>query len=211
MDYSVLERLLAAHGITVYRLAKDTGISCSSFSDWKSGRSSPKSDKLAAIAAYFGVSVDVLLGNERIISGTPDAYVSAVLSERMVPVIGCIRAGSPIITEQNLEGYEFADLGNSTPDEYFFLRIKGDSMRDIGMVDGSLVLFHKQQYAADGQIVACLVGGESATVKRFSRRGRTIRLMPENPDYSPIELSPVDFETGDARILGMATEIKIKL
>ena len=130
-------------------------------------------------------------------------------AERMVPVIGEIRAGSPIITEQTLMGHEVADIPNA--DDYFYLRVCGDSMKNIGMIDGSLVLFRKQQYAEEGQIVACLVGGESATVKRFHRRGKNIFLMPENPDYSPIQLSTVDFETGEARILGVACEIKIKL
>ena len=110
-----------------------------------------------------------------------------------------------------VKGFELADIGGASPDDYFFLRISGDSMKNIGMVNGSLVLFRKQQYAEEGQVVACLVGGESATVKRFSKRGRRIFLLPENPAYSPIELSPADFETGEARILGVAEEIKIKL
>ena len=62
MDYERLEALLKAHHTTVYRLSKDTGISPSTFSDWKSGRSSPKADKLRRIAEYFGISTDTLLG-----------------------------------------------------------------------------------------------------------------------------------------------------
>jgi repressor LexA len=72
------------------------------------------------------------------------------------------------------------------------------------------VLFHKQQYANNGDIVACLVDGESATVKRFSKQGKRIILSPENEEYSPIILSPEDFEIGRARILGVATEAKTK-
>lgn len=207
MDYSVIERLMAEKGVTAYRVAKDTGIAFSSFSDWKRGRSSPKPDKLALLAGYFGVSVDALLG-----SGGIGQDGGRRVSDNLVPVIGEIRAGSPIITEQTLEGYELADLPDGAdPLDYFFLRIRGDSMKEIGMVEGAVVLFRKQSYADDGQIVACLVGGDMATVKRFSRLGRRILLLPENRDYQPIELSPVDFETGDARILGVATEIKIKL
>ena len=84
-------------------------------------------------------------------------------------------------------------------------------MKNIGMVDGSLVLFRKQQYAEEGDIVACLVGGDSATVKRFRRNKRTVLLIPENEEYSPIRLSTDDFESGEARILGVALEVKIKL
>ena len=84
-------------------------------------------------------------------------------------------------------------------------------MKNIGMVDGSLVLFHKQQYAENGDVVACLVGGDSATVKRFRRDRKTILLVPENDEYEPIRLCTEDFETGEARILGVAREVKIKL
>ena len=207
MEYSFLERLMAEKGVTAYRVAKDTGIAFSSFSDWKRGCSSPKADKLSVLADYFGIPVEMLMEQRRERSGS-----GRLVSENLVPLIGEIRAGSPIITEQTLEGYELADLDDGgSPDDFFFLRICGDSMKNIGMVNGSVVLFRKQQYAEDGQIVACLVGGESATVKRFHREGRRILLMPENPDYRPIEISPVDFETGDARILGVATEIKIRL
>ena len=84
-------------------------------------------------------------------------------------------------------------------------------MKNCGMIDGSLVLFRKQQYAEDGEIVACLVGGDSATVKRFRRVNKKMFLCPENDEYKPIPLTPEEFETGEARILGVAVEVKIKL
>ena len=158
MDYQAFERLLAANKTTVYRVAKETGISNSSFSDWKRGRSSPKPDKLQKLADYFGVPVETLMGGERTVRSSRNVG----LAERMVPVIGEIRAGSPIITNETLMGHEVADIPDV--DDYFYLRVRGDSMKDIGMIDGSLVLFHKQ-----------------------------------------------DVETGEARILGVACEIKIKL
>ena len=127
----------------------------------------------------------------------------------MIPIIGEIRAGSPIITNETILGHEFADVDDV--DEYFFLKVCGDSMKNIGMVNGSLVLFRKQQYAENGDIVACLVGGDSATVKRFRRSQKNIYLIPENEDYEPIKLSTDDFESGEARILGVALEVKIKL
>ena len=199
MEYSAFEHLLQIHGTTVYRVAKATGIAPSTFTDWKNGRSVPKADKLLRIAAYFHLSLDELLGADEGRRG----------ARQGLPIIGEIRAGSPIITEETLLGYEYADVDDA--DEYFFLRVCGDSMKDCGIVEGSLVLFHKQQYAENGDIVACLVGGESATVKRFFKQDRRIELRPENDRYAPIVLSPIDFETGEARILGVAREVKIKL
>ena len=202
MDYKTFEELLKINKTTVYRVAKDTGIAASTLSDWKNGRSAPKADKIRILAEYFGVSTDYMLGGSR-------AGLGAPLDSARIPIIGEIRAGSPIITNESVLGYEYADVDDK--DEYFYLRVQGDSMKNIGMIDGSLVLFRKQQYAEDGEIVACLVGGDSATVKRFRRAKRTIYLMPENEEYQPLKLTTDDFESGEARILGVACEIKIKL
>ena len=203
MNYQIFENLLKQHQTSVYRVAKATGISATTFTDWKNGRSAPKADKLKRIADYFQVSLEYMLG-----VGTA-SVPSVGRTEKRIPIIGEIRAGSPIITEETLLGHETADVGDE--EDYFYLKVRGDSMKNIGMVDGSLVLFHKQQYAEEGDIVACLVGGDSATVKRFRRSHKNIFLVPENEEYQPIRLSTDDFETGDARILGVAKEVKIKL
>ena len=198
MEYRIFEQLLQQSGATVYRVAKSTGIPASTFTDWKNGRSVPKTEKLKKIAAFFEVSLEYLTGVE-----------GANTRETQIPIIGEIRAGSPIITNETLLGYEGAEV--ECPEEYFYLKICGDSMKNIGMVNGSLVLFRKQQYAENGDVVACLVGGESATVKRFRRSGRNVYLLPENESYEPIHLTTDDFESGEARILGIAREVKIKL
>lgn len=206
MEYKFFDKLLKDNKTTVYRVSKSTGISASTFTDWKNGRSIPKIDKIKLIADYFGVPLEYMISG----GGAGSGHGSSPAFEgALVPIIGEIRAGAPIITNESILGYERAEVGDT--DEYFYLRVKGDSMKNIGMVEGSLVLFHKQQYAEEGDVVACLVGGECATVKRFSRVKKTVYLVPENEEYQPIKLSTDDFETGEARILGVACEIKIKL
>ena len=210
MDYNIFEDLLKMNKTTVYRVAKDTGIAASTLSDWKSGRSVPKLDKIKLIANYFNVPLEYMLTGERGALLVEDDGVGSLFEKgKRVPIIGEIRAGSPIITNESVQGYEYAEVGDA--EEYFYLRVQGDSMKNIGMVEGALVLFHKQQYAEDGDVVACLVGGDSATVKRFRRSKKNIFLMPENDAYMPIKLTTDDFESGEARILGVACEIKIKL
>lgn len=202
MEYRIFENLLKMNKVSAYRVSKATGISASTFADWKNGRSVPKLDKMKLIAEYFDVPLSLLLGEDE-----PD--LDGGFEGTRIPIIGEIRAGSPIITNETLIGYEYSDVGGA--EDHFYLKICGDSMKDIGMVDGSLVLFHKQQYAEEGDVVACLVGGDSATVKRFSRVKKQIFLLPENEAYEPIKLTTDDFESGEARILGVALEIKIKL
>lgn len=207
MEYQIFEKLLQAHGVSVYQVSKATGISASTFTDWKNGRSCPKADKLARIADFFSVGLDELMGTSEGKRRAEDSY-RQLRANKMVPVIGVIRAGAPIVTDETLLGREFADVNDI--EDYFYLEVCGDSMKNCGIVDGTYVLFHKQQYAENGDIVACLVDGDSATVKRFQKQNHRIILSPENESYSPILLSPEDFEIGRARILGVAIEAKTK-
>lgn len=176
------------------------GLCPSTVGDWKSGKSKSYTKRLPQIAAYFNISVDALLRG-----------VSAVRTgqRRKVPVLGTIKAGVPINAEEQAEGEEYADVDD--PDEYFYLKVEGDSMIGAGITDGSMVLVHKQNYAEDGQIVVCLVDSEYATLKRYRVQNNTVLLMPENPSYQPYILSAADFELGSAAILGVATEVKKKL
>lgn len=214
MSYANYEAILKMKNITSYKVSKATGISPSTFTDWKNRRSAPKADKIKLIADYLNVTMEQLLGDDlsNVLSiASPDAEDFYDRCNKLVPIIGEIRAGSPIITNETILGHETAHIPQGEDfRDYFYLSVCGDSMKDCGMVNGSLVLFRKQQYASNGDIVACLVGGDSATVKRFMKQNRKIFLMPENDDYEPIELSPEDFESGMARILGVAVEMKIK-
>ena len=118
MDYSVFDALLKARGISVYQISKATGISASTFSDWKSGRSTPKADKMARIADFFGVSLDELLGTENGLRNAEASYRNH-RAKKMIPVIGVIRAGTPIVTDETMLGREFADVDDA--EEYFFM------------------------------------------------------------------------------------------
>lgn len=181
------------------------GFCASTVADWKSGKSRSYTKHLPKIAQHFGVTVDYLIHGER--DEAANTYPLGVL--KAVPVLGVIRAGSPAFASENFSGIEYADV--SEPEDYFYLRVSGDSMIGAGITDGSLVLVRRQGYAEPGQIVACLVGGEDATLKRYRRQNNTIILMPENPSYQPIILSEKDFKVGDAAILGVAVEVKKKL
>ena len=132
MEYDVFEKLLKSHNLTVYQVTKATGISPSTFSDWKNGRSCPKADKLARIAAFFSISLDELIGTAEGKRSAEAAYRN-LRAHKMVPVIGVIRAGAPIVTDETLLGREFADVNDT--EDYFYLEVCGDSMKNCGIVD----------------------------------------------------------------------------
>ncbi len=116
-----------------------------------------------------------------------DAVQTAELRQAAVsiPVVGNVAAGTPILAEQNIE--EHIMLSPDLAEEgWFALRVRGDSMIDVGIFDGDLVIVRPQQDAPDGTIVVALVEDE-ATVKRLDRSSGRVRLLAENPAYAPIE------------------------
>ena len=99
-----------------------------------------------------------------------------------IPVIGVVTAGLPILAVENQEGL----IPWEGDPNCFALRVRGDSMINAGILPGDLVVVRPQQTADDGQIVVALLE-EEATVKRLSRRGGKVWLLPENPAYEPID------------------------
>jgi repressor LexA len=113
------------------------------------------------------------------------------LAQLLLPIVGRVAAGSPILATEHIEreiGVEPA-LFDQTPD--YLLRVRGLSMRDAGILDGDLLAVRKTPEARSGQIVVARIG-DDVTVKRLSRNGKRIELLPENPDFKPIVVGPED-------------------
>ncbi|MGK5037520.1 transcriptional repressor LexA [Janthinobacterium sp. LB3P118] len=108
-----------------------------------------------------------------------------------LPLIGRVAAGSPILAQENLEASYNVDpaLFSAKPD--FLLKVRGWSMRDAGIMDGDLLAVKKVDSAKNGQIVVARIGDE-VTVKRYKKTGSVIELLPENPDFKVITVSPED-------------------
>ena len=102
-----------------------------------------------------------------------------------VPLLGYVAAGSPILAQENIEEYLTFDTGGLTG-EHFALKVRGESMLNAGILPGDLVVVRQQQTCNQGEIVVAMIDDE-ATVKRFSRKGGHVWLLPENDAYSPID------------------------
>jgi len=111
-----------------------------------------------------------------------------------IPLVGQVAAGSPVLAEENVEDYiQVPAIAGGDEGEYV-LRVRGDSMKDAGILPGDYVVVRKQETAEDGEIIVALVG-EEATVKRFFRETDHVRLQPENETMEPIR-------SKDVRVLG---------
>ena len=122
------------------------------------------------------------------------------IAQLQLPLVGRVAAGSPILAQEHVEHtYAVeASMFQRRPD--YLLRVRGMSMRDAGILDGDLLAVQKAKEAKNGQIVVARLGDE-VTVKRFRRTREVIELLPENPDFGPIVVTP---ETADFELEGIA-------
>jgi len=125
------------------------------------------------------------------------------LEEYGLPVVGQVAAGEPILAEENIEDYCPIEGEAFYPRADYLLRVRGDSMQDIGIHDGDLLAVHRSKRAENGQVVVARLD-DDVTVKRFRQRGSIVRLMAENPDYEPIR---VDLRQQSLVIEGLAVGI----
>jgi len=120
----------------------------------------------------------------------PDGVVPiSRAATRDVPLVGHIAAGSPILAEEDIEEIYPLPTELVGQEPVFMLRIRGDSMMNVGIYDGDYVVVQKQQTARNGQVVAALVNGEEATIKTFHRSDTAVILTPENDAYEPMIFS----------------------
>ena len=109
-----------------------------------------------------------------------------------VPILGQVAAGIPILTVENFDGYiDYCTEKHFDKDTLFALKIKGESMKDIGILDKDIVIVERREYADNGEIVVAMIEDE-ATVKRFFKEDGRYRLQPENSEMEPIYTDTVE-------------------
>lgn len=116
----------------------------------------------------------------------------AAANQLYLPLVGRVAAGSPILSEEHIEASYNVDpaLFSAQPD--YLLKVRGMSMRDVGILEGDLLAVKRTSQATNGQIVVARLGDE-VTVKRFQKTGSLIELFPENPDFKVIRVDTEDF------------------
>lgn len=154
------------------------------------GFSTPSSaeDHLQALARKG--AIEILPGASR---GLRLKEMPGVPVQGALPLVGRVAAGHPILAVENIESQYRIDPALFSPRADYLLRVRGESMRDAGLLDGDLLAVHRTHEARNGQIVVARLGGASGdevTVKRLRKRGRDVVLLPENPAFDPIVVDP---------------------
>jgi len=147
-------------------------------------------------------AIEILSGTSRGIKVVTEHKDNEEVAEGL-PLIGKVAAGEPILAQEHVETHYDVDPALFHPAADFLLRVEGESMKDIGIMDGDLLAVHKTQNINNGQVVVARVE-EDVTVKRFYRDGKDVTLKAENTLFNPIK---VDLEHQSFNIEGIAVGV----
>lgn len=211
-----IRRLRKSHKYTQKDLAELLGVKPTTVASWEQGRNKPLMDKVTKLSNLFKISPTELIGKSLTIKPEEASDIQPTNMKSLsqsgmhavhIPIIGTIACGTPILAEQNIEGYT-TELFTEKPDgTLFVLRCQGDSM-EPKIPNGATVVVREQPTVEDDEIAAVLVDDNTAaTLKRIKHVGKQVMLMPENKKYDPILLN----EENPGRILGKVIKVSYDL
>lgn len=216
-----LKELRKEKELTQLQLAEKFNISKSSISMYESGSRMPEYETLEAIADYFNVNLDYLVGKSDIrnhsddtphappIKGESDDIKPRKTKGVKIPVLGRVAAGVPIEAIEEIIDYEEITEDLARTGEFFCLVISGDSMAPR-MLENDIVVVKKQSSIESGEIAVVIVNGCDATVKKVVRHEDGISLIPTNQAYSPKFFTNDEVKTLPVGIIGKVIELRGK-
>ena len=194
-----IKELRQANNIKQAELARAINVSQATMSEYETGKYEPDIETLKKIADYFDVTVDYIVGGNR---------VSRKHGVK-IPVYRAVAAGIPIEAIEDIVDYEEIEPELSATGEFFGLRIKGRSM-EPRICEGDVVIVRKQDDADTGDTAIVLVNGYEATCKRIKKDGHGIALIPNNPSYEVKYYSAEEISSLPVRIIGKVVELRAK-
>ena len=192
--------------IKIHQIASQFGLNKSSISRWESGEISRfKEETISKICTIYGLDINYLIGSEDTgLVGKED--IIRYVPQKRIPIMGEIAAGLPLYAQENIEGYTYYE--GIDGEEYFALKVKGDSMNAARIEEGDILIIRHQSYVDNGEIAAVMVDGDNATVKKFYQENDTVVLMPvsRNPQHQP---QVYDLKETKIEVLGKVIENKM--
>ena len=192
----------------------DVKFNKSDLSQYVSGKTEPGQDKLVILSKALKVSEPWLMGydvppeREDKPQPTPELTPVEYNPTHRIPVLGRISAGLPLYAEENIEEYIYTELNGGN--EYFGLRVEGDSMNAARICENDIIIVRQQEQVEDGEIAVVMVGDQDATVKRFHREGRNVFLTPQS--YNPVHKVQVyDLKETNIRIVGKVVQVVYRM
>lgn len=200
-----LKQLRNERKINQRELAKYLKVAPSTISMYENGQREPNFEVLEALADFFNVDMNYLLGKT-------DKTTKLLIDKPQglkIPVLGTVAAGIPISAVEDILDYEEVPQSWENQGEFFALKIKGDSM-EPRMESGDVVIVKQQSDASSGDTVIVLVNGDDATCKKLQKTDNGIMLVSTNPKYPPMFYSNEEISTKPVVILGKVVELRQK-
>lgn len=178
-------------------VAENIGVTPSGYSKYENGISFPSESVLGKMALFLNVSTDYLMGfddNDILSKAERNNLITSNLNDvTNVPILSYVRAGESCYSSEDIEGYFPVPRSEINGYECFFLRVRGDSMKNARIEDGDYVFVRKQSDVESGDIAIVFTDFDESTIKRVIKKGGKIILRPENPNYKEKEYDSVRF------------------
>lgn len=199
---SLLKELRKRRNLTQAEVAQYINLTPQAYANYERGDRTPDILTCKRLAAIFGVSIEVLLGDK------PIETSKAV----KIPVLGVIPAGTPIEAIEDILDYEDISEDMARNGSYFALKVRGDSMTPT-IKDGDIVIVRQQETAENGQICVVMINGYDATLKEIKKDPNGLWVIPHNPnsDFKPSFFTKNEVINKPVRIIGVAVEIRRSL
>lgn len=189
--------------IKATELSEKTGIAKSSLSEYINGKYEAKQDGVYLLARALNVNEAWLMGLDVPMDRNIDKI--EINNKQAFPLLGTVKAGYNYLASENIIGYVNLDRNIPNPEEYFALKVIGDSMQPV-LYDDDIVIVHSQNDVESGQIGIILIDGEEATIKKIIKHKDSIELISFNSYYPPKNLT----KDNEFKIIGRVVEARIK-
>lgn len=196
----LVKKLTEEQNMSMSELGRRVGIAKSAISRYFNGTRELPLNKIGDFASVLHTTPDYLLGID---------YEPPKPQGLKIPVLGTVAAGIPISAVEDILDYEEVPQSWENQEEFFALKIKGDSM-EPRMESGDVVIVKQQPDANSGDTVIVLVNGDDATCKKLQKTDNGIMLVSTNPKYPPMFYSTEDIQTKPVVILGKVVELRQK-
>ncbi|MBQ8228156.1 MAG: helix-turn-helix domain-containing protein [Clostridia bacterium] len=195
---SIIKELRNRKGLTQAQLAKMCNVHQTAVSQWEKGRTDPDRESLKILSEIFSVPVDTIMGLD---SGNDNKVI--------IPVLGYVRAGTPIEAVEEILDYEEISPQLAATGDFFALQIKGNSM-EPRICENDVVIVRKQSDVDSGDVAVVLVNSMDATVKKVIKKGTSLSLVPFNPNYDVMIYSAEEVSRLPVNIIGKVVELRGK-
>lgn len=196
-----IKQLRLQKGLTQEELGKYIGVQKSAIRKYEKGSvTNLKRSSIETLAKLFNVTPSYLM----CIDDDNNFENNMIDNKRVFPLLGSVKAGYDYLASENIIGYVTIDKKLADPENYFALKIVGDSMQPV-MYEDDIIIVHRQSDVESGQIAIVLVDGEEGTVKKIIKYDNYIELVAFNSYYPPRKLSKDD----NFKIIGKVVEARI--